>query len=239
MKVEPSTPGDAMDISRDDTPMPLPSKRTTAHKRKRSIAPSEVSEAPDRLSDGPSGSTEFDLPQPITRETVFAVRNFPRLSNTVMNEINSHKHASLFSAPVRDRNAAGYSTMIRHPSDLKSIRAAIAAGARIANSSTQDAISGTHVPYSEDLVPPRGIVNSSQLERQVMCMLANAVMFSPGEEGVVADAREMFEDVEASLFNFRSAEKTADVTRLVAENETQSGRDETPVAPSGKRRKQS
>ncbi|KAI9804711.1 MAG: hypothetical protein M1825_001079 [Sarcosagium campestre] len=35
------------------------------------------------------------------------------------------------------------------------------------------------IPASEDVVPPKGIVNSAQLEKEVMRMFANAVMFNP------------------------------------------------------------
>src|SRR5207248_6276649 len=35
------------------------------------------------------------------------------------------------------------------------------------------------LPISSDLVPPKGIVNSAQLEKELMRMFANAVMFNP------------------------------------------------------------
>jgi len=242
MKPEPSTPNDAMDISIADTPMPAPhaTRQSNRQKRKRSIEPSEVSDAAESATEA---SREPPFPQPIDRDSVFAVRNFPRLSSTVMNDINSHKHASMFSNPVRDRDAAGYSTMIRRPMDLKTIKAAIGAGARAVNAANISDASGSYLPWSEDLVPPKAIINSAQLEREVMRMLANAVMFSPGEEGVVADAREMFESAEASLVNFRSAEKTAEAQqRKREESEISQGLegDNTPasaVAATGKRRK--
>ena len=40
-------------------------------------------------------------------------------------------------------------------------------------------------------------------------MFANAVMFNPGEDGMVSDTREMFEDIEAKLAQWRGAEKEA------------------------------
>lgn len=150
-----------------------------------------------------------------------------------MNDITSHRHASLFGNPVRDRDAEGYSTMIRRPTDLKSIKVAIAAGNKAVNAahvSADSTTSGVSLPWSEDLIPPKAIVNSAQLEREIMRMLANAVMFNPGEEDVVADSREMFESAEASLVNFRSAEKTADTStsasRRRGESEMSQGQDE-------------
>ncbi len=138
-------------------------------------------------------------PQAEQGTSVLAVRNFPRMSGPIMNDITSHKHASLFSMPVRERDAEGYGSMIRRPTDLKTIKAAIAAGAKAVNAAVEAAAeeqpaaaqaSALLLPWGPELVPPRGIVNSAQLERELMRMFANAVMFNPGEEGVVADARE-------------------------------------------------
>ncbi|KAF2404879.1 hypothetical protein EJ06DRAFT_458006, partial [Trichodelitschia bisporula] len=168
---------------------------------------------------------------------VLIMRNFPRLSNPVMNDILSHKHASLFSNPVRERDAEGYRDMIRRPQDLKSIKAAINAGARAALQILNDAAaeqagpegapgrveryealirSGAgfgvggpmlSMPATPELVPPLGIVNSAQMERELMRMFANAVMFNPGEEDVVRDAREMFESVSVAMGSVRSVER--------------------------------
>jgi hypothetical protein len=137
----------------------------------------------------------------------------------IENDIMSHKHASLFSNPVRDSQVEGYSDMIRRPQDMKTIKTAITAGVRAVNAAIaeDDSIptsgprdtSNVLLPISEDLVPPKGIVNSAQLEREVMRMFANAVMFNPGEDDVVQDAREMYESAAVSIANFRSAERTA------------------------------
>jgi hypothetical protein len=227
-----------MDI--DDTTMRAPSstRRATRNKRKRS--PTATSET------GDSSQQEFLRPMPIERSSVFAVRNFQRLSNAVMNDIMSHKHASIFSHPVRDRDAEGYSSMIRRPTDLKSIKGAIGAGARAVNAANvnADSNSGALLPWSDDLVPPKGIVNSAQLERELMRMFANAVMFNPGEEDVVRDAREMFESAEASLMNFKSAEQRTEASvsglRKRADSETSQPAHEeesTMPAAAGKRRK--
>jgi hypothetical protein len=159
------------------------------------------------------------------RRTIIAVRNFPRLSNPLMNDITSHRHASIFALPVRDRDADGYSSMIRRPTDLKTIKAAISAGARATNTlaAAETPVSGAAgaaagardaasfaVPWSPEMAPPRGVVNSAQLERELMRMFANAVMFNPGEDDVVADAREMCESAVVSIVNFREAEKGAE-----------------------------
>ena len=216
VKHEPSTP---MEITEtvEGTPGSSGTRRalprsTSKNKRKRSLrATSEASDSADvhhrPLSAAP-------------KDNVLAVRNFSRLAMPIIeNDIMSHKHASLFSNPVRERDAQGYRDMIRRPQDMKSIKAAITAGVRAVNAAIaeDDSIptygprdtSNVLLPISEDLVPPKGIVNSAQLEREVMRMFANAVMFNPGEDDVVQDAREMYESAAVSISNFRNAERTA------------------------------
>jgi len=189
----------------------------TSNKRKRELR--GTSEASDDATEAPQ------RPAPSApKDKVLAVRNFSRLAMPMIENILSHKHASLFSNPVRDRDAHGYSDMIRRPQDMKSIKAAITAGGRAVNAAAtaadeslaggggggpRDASSVLLLPAAEELVPPRGIVNSAQLEREVMRMFANAVMFNAGEEDVVHDAREMYESAAVSIANFRSAERTA------------------------------
>ncbi len=158
-----------------------------------------------------------------------------------MNDTTSHKHASYFAGPVRDRDASGYSEIIKQPQHLKSIRAAIAAGTRAIAAATSSLNSPAATPTaaaakaaegstielerSADLIPPKAIVNGAQLEKEVYRMFANAVMFNPGEDGLVADTREMFEDVEAKIREWRGAEREA-------------GQEEEAVEESkGKRRK--
>ena len=138
---------------------------------------------------------------------VLASRNFPRVVAPLMNDINSHKLASLFAKPITERDAPGYHALIHRPQDLKSIRGAISAGSRavaaaaaateaphagaaddthaaspppLAPSSSAAAKAATlWVERGPDVEPPRGIVNSAQLEKEICRMFANAVMFNP------------------------------------------------------------
>jgi hypothetical protein len=242
----------------DETPMPAPAPASTRHravtrsKRKRSIA----SETSDAMTHEAESSSQLQPPARAAEErTIIAVRNFPRLSNPLMNDITSHRHASIFALPVRDRNAEGYSSMIRRPTDLKTIKAAISSGARainnmVATTDTPVSAAGAAgsrdtavfvLPWSPEMAPPRAVVNSAQLEREVMRMFANAVMFNPGEGDVVADAREMFESAVVSVVNFREAEKGAEAVaaRRRGESEPVELVDEDVVAPpaTAKRRK--
>jgi hypothetical protein len=248
-----STPQDS-DMLGDETPMAAPPRRalSTRSKRKRSIPASETS-APD-FTQGSRASADIEPELDLDREKmVLAVRNFPRVSNVVFAEINSHKHAGLFSNPVRERDAEGYSSMIRRPTDLKTVKAAIQAGARAINNdeSANAAISASGtatssrdatallLPWSEDLVPPKGIVNSAQLEKELMRMFANAVMFNPGDEGVVEDATEMFEQTVVQLMQFREAEKGAEQGPIARKSEAIEEEEEesTPAQSTSKRRK--
>jgi hypothetical protein len=165
-----------------------------------------------------------------------------------MDDINSHRHASYFALPVRDKDAPGYSAIIKQPQNLKSIRTAIAVGAKAVNNAATASIdspsasTGTptkgaagdsgmvELERTIDLIPPKGIVNGAQLEKEIMRVFANAVMFNPGEDGMVSDTREMFEDVEKGIAQWRGAEKEAESG--VMEVGDEEGREK-----SGKRRK--
>lgn len=140
----------------------------------------------------------------------------------ILNEISAHRHAGPFQKPVSERDVEGYNDIIKRPQDLKSIKAAITAGSRAVNAAVaakeaeaegeeedgvgQSTGSTIMLPKSEDLIPPKGIVNSAQLEKEVMRMFANAVMFNPGEEGFVVDAREMADDVARKVGDWRGVE---------------------------------
>lgn len=129
---------------------------------------------------------------------ILGSRNFPRTSATIMNDISAHKLASMFAKPLTEREAPGYKDLIYRPQDLKSIKSAIIAGSKAlvaaadtigagSTSSPAQAGSGTPnfkgassiwVPATADVMPPKGIVNSAQLEKELMRMFANAVMFN-------------------------------------------------------------
>jgi hypothetical protein len=156
-----------------------------------------------------------------------------------MESISGHRNASTFAAPVKERDAPGYTHLILRPQDLKSIKSAILAGHRAATEkekSMGDGVkseSSVWLPISEDLVPPKGIINSSQLEKELMRMFANAIMFNADpdrgfggrfgggrkgkkggegyeidEDSVVKDTRAMFLDIEKIMAGLRSTENS-------------------------------
>ena len=140
----------------------------------------------------------------VDQDKVYATRNFARICGPIMNDVTAHKHAGLFAKPLTERDAPGYRSLIYRPSDLKTIKSMIHAGTRAVNAALEDAASvstpadgGTASPAvntptsgsaknaailldkTADLVPPKAIVNSAQLEKELMRMFANAVMFNP------------------------------------------------------------
>lgn len=167
---------------------------------------------------------------------------FPKISASALESISGHRNASTFAAPVKERDAPGYGHLILRPQDLKSIRGAINQGHRAATAAVPEDVNpnASHVwlPISEDLIPPKGIINYAQLEKELMRMFANAVMFNADpdrgfgkrwqgigkgkgdilgyeidEDGVVKDTRAMFADVEKVVGSLRSAERRSEEMR--------------------------
>jgi hypothetical protein len=247
---------------------------TTTNKRKRSpahdsVTPSLPSPERDLVTHQPSHDSSL----------VIVSKNFTKTSLLLLNDIVSHKLAGIFAKPLSERDAPGYKDLVLRPQDLKSIKAAISKGGKAVHAAI-DAFeegdgSGQETPTesapavgvgsrvgplgngmylvqtSEDLVPPKGIVNSSQLEMELTRMFANAVMFNPlptsergfgrslrlrknggdvilkreestgadtessgedsdespsSEGGIIADAREMFEDMLGRVGRWRELE---------------------------------
>jgi len=169
---------------------------------------------------------------------VLWTRAFPKISASALEAVSGHRNASTFAAPVKERDAPGYKSLILRPQDLKSIRSAITAGNRAAAAAAPEDQSQSSVwlPISEDLIPPKGIINYAQLEKELMRMFANAIMFNAdplrgfgpafenknkeegkGKEGyeidedsLVKDTRAMFEDVQKVVGELRHAERRSE-----------------------------
>lgn len=187
---------------------------------------------------------------------IICTRTFPRTCAPVMNDIAAHKHASIFAKPLTNRDAPGYKDLIYRSQDIKSIKSAIHQGSKaVAAASeamntpggdTDSPATGLGTPAkngglmlkkSAEIVPPKAIVNSSQLEKELIRMFANAIMFNPTPErtfgpsfpmrsdstprgeihsaeaeegGIINDTLEMFEDVEQAVSTWRAAERTVD-----------------------------
>lgn len=124
-------------------------------------------------------------PPPGPHTHVLWTRSFQRVSASALDQIGGHRHANMFAAPLKEANAPGYRTVVLQPQDLKSIRTAITAGNKAAMAAAQalpggdPGTSSVWLPISEELVPPKGIINSAQLDRELLHMFANAIMYNP------------------------------------------------------------
>ncbi|KAH9826992.1 Bromodomain [Teratosphaeria destructans] len=227
VKDEPSTPAGVLDHPEHQHESSATPASGMMTRKRRGTVPSHTQHPLKRRRQGsPTGTHEDEDmgPPPPRSNTITAYRNFAKISSTIMNDISSHKHASYFAGPVREKDASGYSDIIKQPQHLKAIRSAITAGTRavaqaIAPDSpeatpTNKAVAGdsmaVELERTGDLMPPKVIVNGAQLEKEVYRMLANAVMFNPGEDGLVAETREMFEDVEAKIRAWKGIPKEGD-----------------------------
>ena len=117
---------------------------------------------------------------------VLATRNLQKTSSTLMQTVTGHKDAYLFAKPLTERDAPGYDKLIFRPQDFKAIKAALAAGSRAVAAIIEEAgeeisagAKSIWIPETEEVVPPKGIVNSAQLEKELLRIFANAVMFNP------------------------------------------------------------
>lgn len=175
------------------------------------------------------------------------IRNFQAISKSAVEQITHHKNGGMFSLPVKEKDAPGYKDLIKRPQDFKSIKTAITNGGRAAAAVSNDSTSTiVWLSKSEDLIPPRGIVNASQLERELMRTFANAIMFNPDpqrslcrrwremreedgddegvvgyaidEDSVVKDTRDIYADVEGVVAGLmRAVERRSESVDEVGE----------------------
>ena len=138
----------------------------------------------------PVGNRQFFEPtsavQPAEAPTeVLWTRQFNKVCGSAMEQIIHHRFANMFAAPIREKDAPGYRKVILQPQDLKSIKAAINAGNRAASQAAvalpggDPNTSSVWLPVSEGLMPPKGIINSGQLDREFAHMFSNAIMYNP------------------------------------------------------------
>lgn len=226
------------------TPLPLPpgledemDDTTADESLPNTRTRSNITTSPTRLKRKRNDSILETHREPTAPAThILWTRAFPKISASALESISGHRNASMFATPVKDRDAPGYKHLILRPQDLKTIKSAINSGHRAATAAAADDIpqaqSSVWLPISEDLVPPKGIINYAQLEKELMRMFANAIMFNPDpdrglgasweemrgrgkrsgegyeidEDGVVKDTLAMYADVEKTVESLRSAE---------------------------------
>lgn len=220
VKVEPSTPANMLeDAEPKQARSATPASGIMTRKRRGTVQSQAQPPAKRKRHESPTASAEdqeLSTPQP-RDNTVVATRNFAKVSSALMNDISSHKHGTYFAKEVREKDAPGYSDIVKRPQNLKSIRSAMTAGARAIAAASTAAESPSTTPSASsttvelertaDLIPPKAIVNSAQLEKELMRMFANAYMFNPGEDGMALSTKEMFHDVEQTISDWRGAKR--------------------------------
>ncbi|KAJ5645972.1 hypothetical protein N7490_002344 [Penicillium lividum] len=250
--------------SRGMSPVPDdPERDLRASKRQKggTTSAEETPKARSKRKRGPSESAEQESTPPEslkfdTSRYVMCARGFHRTAGTILNDVTTHKLASIFAKPLGERDAPGYHDLIYRPQDLKTIKSAVHQGSKAVAMATEavntpagdgespapgagasSKNNALMLPKTEDLLPPKGIVNSAQLEKEFIRMFANAIMFNPvperdfgphfpmindrgsressqsgdGDEGgIIQDSREMFEDVEQAVNRWRAAERASE-----------------------------
>ncbi|CAH0059431.1 unnamed protein product [Clonostachys solani] len=178
-------------------------------------------------------------PTPPLAAQVLWTRGFTKVSSSALDQISSHRDANMFATALREKDAPNYRQIVLQPQDITSIRSAIKQGNKAAVAAANSLPGGdpgtasVYLPYSEDIVPPKGIINSAQLERELVHMFCNAIMYNPDpdrgpgstfmkrsqedeeevfgyrldENGIVRNTQSMFLEVEKLLGDLRSAEK--------------------------------
>ena len=176
----PRPPTEAGDTTADESVVGKRQRSGLAKRKRRDSSPTPMS-TPAQTA---AMSSLAGMP-PIPPNEVFWTRAFNKVSGSAMEQIVHHRSANMFAHPIRERDAPGYSKVILRPQDLKSIRAAITHGNKTASQAAANlpdgdpGTSSVRLPISEELVPPKGIINSSQLDRELAHMFSNAIMYNP------------------------------------------------------------
>ncbi|KAK4645042.1 hypothetical protein QC761_310310 [Podospora bellae-mahoneyi] len=167
----------AADESISNRPNPA---RSTKRKRDESTPASVQSPRGRQLTDA---SRDDSMP-PNMPNVVLWTRSFHKVSGSAMESIVGHRSANMFAAPIREKDAPGYHKVIKQPQDLKTIRSAIAHGNKAAAQAAAalpggDPGGSCWLPRTEELVPPKSIINSGQLDRELSHIFANCIMYNP------------------------------------------------------------
>ncbi|ODV61283.1 Bromodomain-containing protein, partial [Ascoidea rubescens DSM 1968] len=106
-------------------------------------------------------------------------KKFISVSNTLLSNISSMKFASTFLQPVNENDALNYYSLVYEPRDLKTIKQMIKDGR---------------------------ITNSRELEREILLMFSNAIMYNKSNSDVYQWAKEMQRETDVLISLFKEAE---------------------------------
>ncbi|KAK9374616.1 uncharacterized protein V1513DRAFT_445451 [Lipomyces chichibuensis] len=116
-------------------------------------------------------------------------RKFQALVAPLLANISSNRSASFFTNPVNENDAPNYHSLVYEPTDLRTIKGMVKEGR---------------------------IQNSSELEREIMKMFANAVMYNKWDSDIGEWSREMQRETETLIAVFRGAERRGQNGNTVA-----------------------
>ncbi|KAK9429485.1 hypothetical protein V1505DRAFT_373887 [Lipomyces doorenjongii] len=116
-------------------------------------------------------------------------RKFQALVAPLLANISSNRSASFFTNPVNENDAPNYHNLVYEPTDLRTIKGMVKEGR---------------------------IQNSSELEREIMKMFANAVMYNRWDSDIGEWSREMQRETETLIAVFRGAERRGQNGNTVA-----------------------
>ncbi|KIR62430.1 bromodomain-containing protein 8 [Cryptococcus bacillisporus CA1873] len=102
---------------------------------------------------------------------------------SLLETIASHRFGTIFESPVRKSDAPDYYSVIKRPMDLKTIKGKIKEGR---------------------------IERIDELERDVLLMFSNAMMYNASDSQVYEMAKEMMKDCEGHFAHFRNMELELD-----------------------------
>lgn len=202
----PST--EAGDTTADESAAGRPHPARSTKRKREELTPTpgrapRASQLREALSEGLNPVNPAEPPK-----LVLWTRSFNKVCGSAMEQIVHHRSANMFAAPIREKDAPGYHKVVKQAQDLKTIRAAINHGNRAAaqaaaslpDGADQGSASGVWLPRTHELVPPKSIINSSQLDRELAHMFSNAVMYNPDPHHGPGPAflREVDEDEEGA-----------------------------------------
>lgn len=137
----------------------------------------EEEEQPRKKAKLEAGDAPQDAPQQTTEEPTGALPPTPNkklqvVSNALIASISSHKYASTFLQPVNESSAPEYYSLIKQPRDLKTIK---------------------------QMVKDGRLQSGEELEREILLMFANAIMYNRTGRDIYKWAKEMQVDVDKTI----------------------------------------
>ncbi|KAJ5599113.1 hypothetical protein N7450_000180 [Penicillium hetheringtonii] len=163
--------------------------RDSRAERRSGVGASFDESTPKQRSKRKRGVSEsFEEPKVDTSRYVVCTRGFHRTAAPILNDVTTHKLASIFAKPLGERDAPGYHDLIYRPQDLKTIKSAVHQGSKAVAAATE-AVS-TPAGDSESPAPVSGtptknnvlMLQKSEDLKEFVRMFANAIMYNPVPE---------------------------------------------------------